>query len=101
AHDHLELNHYGRLKGRDRYVNASEWIDALRPRRSADPTIRDGRAQARGERLFIGALKNLLAGVTTVAHHNPFYPELRRTVPIRVVRRYRWAQFFPLARPPA
>ena len=27
AHDHLELNHYGRLKSRDRYENASEWID--------------------------------------------------------------------------
>ena len=22
AHDHLELNHYGRIKGRDRYENA-------------------------------------------------------------------------------
>jgi cytosine/adenosine deaminase-related metal-dependent hydrolase len=101
AHDHLELNHYGRLKGRDRYLNASEWIDDLRPRLSADPAIRDGRAHALGERLFIGALKNLLAGVTTVAHHNPFYPELRRTVPIRVVRRYGWAHSFQLERQPA
>ena len=101
AHDHLELNHYGRLKGRDRYVNASEWIDDLRPRLSADPAIRDGRAHPLGERLFIGALKNLLAGVTTVAHHNPFYPELRRTVPVRVVRRYGWAHSFQLERQPA
>jgi len=101
AHDHLELNHYGRLKGRDRYVNASEWIDDLRPRLSGDPAIRDGRAHPLGERLFIGALKNLLAGVTTVAHHNPFYPELRRTVPIRVVRRYGWAHSFQLEGQPA
>jgi len=101
AHDHLELNHYGRLKGRDRYVNASEWIDDLRPRLSTDSAIRDGRAHPLGERLFIGALKNLLAGVTTVAHHNPFYPELRRTVPIRVVRRYGWAHSFQLERQPA
>ena len=101
AHDHLELNHYGRLKGRDRYGNASEWIDDLRPRLSADSAIRDGRAHPLGERLFIGALKNLLAGVTTVAHHNPFYPELRRTVPIRVVRRYGWAHSFQLERQPA
>ena len=101
AHDHLELNHYGRLKGRDGYDNASEWIDDLRPRLSADPAIRDGRAHPLGERLFIGALKNLLAGVTTVAHHNPFYPELRRTVPIRVVRRYGWAHSFQLERQPA
>ncbi|HKB13673.1 MAG TPA: amidohydrolase family protein [Vicinamibacterales bacterium] len=101
AHDHLELNHYGRLKCRDRYANASQWIDDLRPQLTADPAIREARAHPLGERLFIGALKNLLAGVTTVAHHNPFYPELRRTVPIRVVRRYGWAHSFQLERLPA
>src|SRR6516164_10679820 len=36
AHDHLELNHYGRLKCRNTYGNASEWIADLRPRLSAD-----------------------------------------------------------------
>jgi len=101
AHDHLELNHYGRLKNRDRYENASEWIDDIRPRLSGDPAIRDGRAQSLTERLFIGGLKNLLAGVTTVAHHNPFYSELRRTMPIRVMRRYGWAHSFRLERQPA
>ena len=30
AHDHLELNHYGRLRPRARYVNATEWIDERR-----------------------------------------------------------------------
>src|SRR5438045_3873993 len=30
AHDHLELNHFGRLKRRERYANATEWIDDLR-----------------------------------------------------------------------
>src|SRR5262249_7607109 len=51
--------------------------------------------------LFIGALKNLLAGATTVAHHNPYYSELRRTMPIRVVRRYGWAHSFAMERQPA
>jgi cytosine/adenosine deaminase-related metal-dependent hydrolase len=101
AHDHLELNHYGRLKGRDRYENASDWIADMRPRLSDDPAIRQGRAHPLVERLFIGALKNLLAGVTTVAHHNPFYAELRRTMPIRVVRRYGWAHSFLLEAQPA
>jgi cytosine/adenosine deaminase-related metal-dependent hydrolase len=101
AHEHLELNHYGRLKSRDRYLNASEWIADLRPRLSEDPAIRDARAHPLIERLFIGALKNLLAGVTTIAHHNPFYPELRRTLPIRIVRRYGWAHSFLLERQPA
>ena len=101
AHDHLELNHYGQLKGRERYANATEWIDDLRPRLAEDPAIRRGRAHPLGERLFIGALKNLLAGVTMVAHHNPFYAELRRTMPIRIVRRYGWAHSFQLERQPA
>lgn len=101
AHDHLELNHYGRLKCRDRYDNASAWIADLRPRLSADPAISEGRAYPLIERVFIGGLKNLLAGVTTVAHHNPFYPELRRTMPVRIVRRYGWAHSFLLERQPA
>jgi cytosine/adenosine deaminase-related metal-dependent hydrolase len=101
AHDHLELNHYGRLKGRDRYENASDWIADMRPRLSDDPAIRCAKAHPLIERLFIGALKNLLAGVTTVAHHNPFYAELRRTMPIRVVRRYGWAHSFLLETQPA
>ena len=101
AHDHLELNHYGRIKGRERYRSASEWIDDMNPCLATDPVIRDGRAHPLIERLFIGALKNLLAGVTTVAHHNPFYRELRRTMPIRVVRRYGWAHSFLLERRPA
>jgi cytosine/adenosine deaminase-related metal-dependent hydrolase len=101
AHDHLELNHYGRLKSRERYANASEWIDDMRPRLADDPVVRDGRSYPLVERLFIGGLKNLLSGVTTVAHHNPFYPEMRRTIPVRVVRRYGWAHSFLLERQPA
>jgi cytosine/adenosine deaminase-related metal-dependent hydrolase len=101
AHDHLELNHYGRIKGRERHENASEWIADMGPRLSDDPAIRAGRAHPLIERLFIGGLKNLLSGVTTVAHHNPFYSELRRTMPIRVVRRYGWAHSFLLETRPA
>jgi cytosine/adenosine deaminase-related metal-dependent hydrolase len=101
AHDHLELNHYGRLKFRDRYTNVSEWIDDMQPRLAADPCIREARRHPLTERLFIGALKNLLAGVTTVAHHNPYYRELRRTMPIRVLRRYGWAHSFALEARPA
>ena len=101
AHDHLELNHYGRLKCRDRYANASAWIADMTPRLEQDASIRERRAHPLIERLFIGGLKNLLAGVTTVAHHNPFYPEMRRTMPIRVVRRYGWAHSFCLEGRPA
>jgi cytosine/adenosine deaminase-related metal-dependent hydrolase len=101
AHDHLELNHYGRRKFRDAYENASDWIEDMRPRLARDESIRAGQRHPLTERLFIGALKNLLSGVTTVAHHNPYYRELRRTMPIRVVRRYGWAHSFALEREPA
>jgi cytosine/adenosine deaminase-related metal-dependent hydrolase len=96
AHDHLELNHYGPLKGRDRYESASAWIDDMRPRLQSDPAIRANRAFPLRSRLFIGGLKNLLAGVTTVAHHNPLYPGIHRAVPVRVLRWFGWAHSFLL-----
>jgi len=101
AHDHLELNHYGRIKGRERYANVSGWIDDMRAQLANYPRLRSGRAHPLSARLFVGVLKNLLAGVTTVAHHNPFYKELQRGLPIRVVRRYGWAHSFLLERQPA
>ena len=91
AHDHLELNHYGRLKCRPVYGNASQWIDDMRPRLRDDPSLRRGQAFRLADRLFIGGIKNLLSGVTTVAHHNPLYRELRFRFPVRVLRRYGWA----------
>jgi cytosine/adenosine deaminase-related metal-dependent hydrolase len=100
AHDHLELNHFGALKCRARYANASEWIDDLRPLIRSDPDIRRNTASPLGDRLFIGGLKNLLSGVTTVAHHNPLYRGLTRAVPIRVVRRFGWAHSLSLEREP-
>lgn len=101
AHDHLELNHYGALKGRDTYQNASEWIADVQPRLTLDPAVLRARAQPLGARLFIGALKNVLAGTTTVAHHNPLYREIGRGFPVRVVRRYGWAHSFDLQARPA
>jgi cytosine/adenosine deaminase-related metal-dependent hydrolase len=101
AHDHLELNHYGRRKFRDRYGNASQWIEDMRPRLAEDPVIRAGQRHPLADRLFIGVLKNLLSGVTTVVHHNPLYPELRRRLPIRVLQRYGWAHSFFLQDRPA
>jgi cytosine/adenosine deaminase-related metal-dependent hydrolase len=100
AHDHLELNHYGRLKRRDRYENAREWIDDLRPALKSDPSIRRNTAHPLRARLFIGGLKNLLAGVTTVAHHNPRYRQIGPRFPVRVVKRYGWAHSLTLEHHP-
>jgi cytosine/adenosine deaminase-related metal-dependent hydrolase len=101
AHDHLELNHYGPLRPRPRYDNAAEWIDDLRPVIRNDPEVRRNASYPLADRLFAGALKNLLAGVTTVAHHNPRYDEIDRRFPIRVVERYGWAHSFALEHGPA
>jgi cytosine/adenosine deaminase-related metal-dependent hydrolase len=91
AHDHLELNHYGPLKCRDRYDNAREWIADLRPVIKGDARIRSLSRFPLADRLFIGGLKNLLAGATFVAHHNPIYAEFGAAFPVRLLRRFGWA----------
>jgi hypothetical protein len=49
-------------------------------------------AAARDERLLIGGIKNLLSGVTTVAHHDPLYPFLSNPdYPTGVVAEYGWS----------
>jgi cytosine/adenosine deaminase-related metal-dependent hydrolase len=94
AHDHLELNHFGRIKGREIYENASHWIDDMRPKIREDRALREGQRHPLPDRLLVGALKNLLSGVTTVSHHNPLYRGLGSAFPIRVVQRYGWAHSF-------
>jgi cytosine/adenosine deaminase-related metal-dependent hydrolase len=92
AHDHLELNNFARLKWRRRYANVRQWIEDYRPHLESDPQVTLPRSVPLGQRLLIGGLKNLLSGVTTVAHHNSLYrPLLADRFPVRVVRRYGWA----------
>jgi cytosine/adenosine deaminase-related metal-dependent hydrolase len=88
AHDHLELNSQPRLKWRERYDNASEWIADFQPRFNSDPDLAVTRAETLDERVWIGGLKNLLAGVTTVCHHNPMHRVLRGRFPVRVLERF-------------
>jgi cytosine/adenosine deaminase-related metal-dependent hydrolase len=92
AHDHLELNNFPRLKWRERHANAREWVADFQPRFNTDPALAAAMAPPQEDRLLIGGLKNLLAGVTTVAHHNPLHAPLRRaSYPVRVVREYGWS----------
>lgn len=91
AHDHLELNNFPRLKWRERYANAREWIADFQPRFKTDPVLTEPLAVPLRDRLLIGGLKNLLAGITTVCHHNPLHRALRRRdFPVRVVQHYGW-----------
>ena len=88
AHDHLELNSQPRLKWRDRYDNASEWIADFQPRFATDPALAVTRPATLDDRVWVGGLKNLLAGVTTVGHHNPIHRPLRKSFPVRLVRHF-------------
>jgi cytosine/adenosine deaminase-related metal-dependent hydrolase/ubiquinone/menaquinone biosynthesis C-methylase UbiE len=95
AHDHLEFSLYPRL-ARRRYANAPEWAnDIYRPDESP---VREHRAVPKDVRLWWGGLKNLLAGVTTVSHHNPYMPEVFQDprFPVRVVANFGWAHSFAL-----
>lgn len=89
AHDHLELNSFGRLKWRPVYRNVREWIADFQPRFGSDPQLAAARPETLATRVWAGALKNALCGVTTVCHHNPMHAPLRRRrFPVRVVRRF-------------
>ena len=89
AHDHLEFNLFPRL-GHGLYRNAAEWArDIHHPERSP---VKEHLAVPKRVRLLWGGLKNLLSGVTTVAHHNPYDREVfERRFPVRVIRRFGWA----------
>lgn len=89
AHDHLELNLFPKL-GCGPYANASAWAkDIYRPH---EPPVQQHLKVPKPLRLRWGGIKNLISGVTTVAHHNAFQPAfLEPSFPVRVVRRYGWA----------
>ena len=98
-HDHLELNHYPRLRYRPVYDDAHQWGEDLDARLHSPPYAAL-RAHPLADRLFIGGLKNLLCGATTVVQHGPLHPPLfARHYPVRVVRRCTQAHSLRFSRP--
>ena len=92
AHDHLSLNDHPRTRFRERHHNISEWIRDIDSRRHSDPVLAACEKVPRNLRLLRGALKNLLCGATTVAHHDPAYASMYTAdFPVRVPRNYRWS----------
>ncbi len=89
AHDHLEFNLFPRL-GRGHYPNAGAWArDIYRP---GEAPVRENLRVPLAARLGWGGIKNLLSGVTTVCHHNPYHPRIfSRGFTVRVPRRIGWA----------
>ena len=92
AHDHLHLNNFGRLKYRERYANVRGWIEDVSAHVQTNVTLRAAADRARDQRLLQGALKNVLCGVTTVAHHDRMYEYLLGDrCPVPVVKHYGWS----------
>jgi cytosine/adenosine deaminase-related metal-dependent hydrolase len=92
AHDHLHLNTLPPLDGDRLYRHAREWVQDVSARRRDDPAFEALVAKPRDARLLMGGVKNLLSGVTTVAHHDPLYPFLENArFPVRVVSEFGWS----------
>lgn len=89
AHDHLEFALFPRL-GRGGYSNFLEWANDIHAPTSS--TVSQHRGVPRETRLRWGGLRNLLCGVTTVCHHNPYEESVfAKDFPVRVLREYGWA----------
>jgi cytosine/adenosine deaminase-related metal-dependent hydrolase len=89
AHDHLEFSLFPRL-GAGPFRSARQWAESIY--RPAESPICEQLQLDHRERLIWGGLKNLISGVTTVCHHNPYEPEaFERGFPVRVVSRFGWA----------
>ena len=96
AHDHLEFGLFPNL-GDGPYQNAEQWAEDIQSTTSG--LIARHRRVPKQVRVYWGAIRNLLCGVTTVCHHNPLSAELLDPeFPVRVASRFGWAH--SLAREP-
>jgi hypothetical protein len=92
AHDHLQLNSLPHFEVSKKYTHVRDWIAEVDRLRRIDRGFRSAVAVPRDERLLVGGAKNLLSGVTTVAHHDPLYPSLSSAhYPTRVVTDFGWS----------
>jgi 5-methylthioadenosine/S-adenosylhomocysteine deaminase len=90
GHDQLDLSTVPPL-GWPPYRSLYDWTGALHGG-GFDATVRDGMAVPLVDRLLLGGLRNLLAGVTAVLHHGPYHRALGRPgFPVRVLRKYAFA----------
>ena len=88
AHDHLQFALFPRL-GSGPYANATEWAhDIYHPEREP---VRSHLRVPKHVRLIWGGLRNLIAGVTTVSHHDEYHPVFDAEFPVRVIKNYGWA----------
>jgi hypothetical protein len=90
----LEFALFPRL-GKGGYQNFIEWAEDIH-RSGASPIV-EHRRVSREVRLWWGGIRNLLCGVTSVCHHNPFEPDVfTNEFVVRVLRDYGWAHSWAL-----
>jgi cytosine/adenosine deaminase-related metal-dependent hydrolase len=89
AHDHLHFGIFPRL-GRGPYPSWREWAsDIYHPE---EPPLRSLLDIPKEERLWWGMVRNTLAGVTTVCHHDkPHAFLMNHELPVKVHSNFGWA----------
>jgi len=91
AHEHLHLNAVPPLPTGAPFPNSYAWIAAFQAH-FRNPAVVAALATPKTLRLRHGALKNLLAGTTLVAHHDPWHPALDAAdFPVALLRNYGWS----------
>lgn len=91
AHEHLQVNAVPPLKASAPFSNSYAWIDAFQAH-FEDPAVIAALQVPKALRLRHGAMKNLLAGTTCVAHHDPWHPALdAEDFPVALLRDYGWS----------
>jgi cytosine/adenosine deaminase-related metal-dependent hydrolase len=97
AHDHLHLNVFPPTRPRERYDHSADWVADM-ARVIETPAMRALRHLPQALRAWHGALKNALAGTTTVVHHDPWLPVFDDPdFPVTVVRNCGWAHSLGLS----
>lgn len=91
AHEHLHVNAVPPLRHGAPFPNSYAWIAAFQAH-FAEPAVAAALRLPKALRLRHGALKNLLAGTTCVAHHDPWHAALDALdFPVALLRDYGWS----------
>ena len=89
AHDHLDFSVFPRL-GKGPYPGWRQWAADIH--NSEQSSIEECLRVSRDARMLWGGIHNLLSGVTTVSHHNPYPDQVFHVqFPVHVPREYGWA----------
>ena len=91
AHDHLHNNAVPPLVKGAPFANSYAWMTAFQEH-FAEPAVKAALSVPKALRMRHGALKNLLAGTTCVAHHDPWHAAFDASdFPVALLRNYGWS----------